>query len=244
MNKEYSNKYINKYVTDNHIKLSQNQIKILFEDRFKNNDSIVKSQLPICLKYAIKYSYKSKFTPEDLFSISLLALQKAVNGYDTTSEASFTTYCKNYINYDLMNYLNNPDTSIIKQPQKQKNMNTKGLIIPQAYSFSNWIDDNGNYSIDFENNYSFETDINIQKDNEDKLIELIRNNLKKEMWSDIVINKLGLGMVKRLNNREHSKLLDINEKQYSTIYKQSIERLKQNKGFKIALNQIINKKQM
>lgn len=217
---------LTKYVTENKIILAQDKIRLLFNNLEENKNTIVKSQLPLALYLASSFSKTTKHHLEDLFAEALIAISESILKYDNTSKASFTTFCKQNIIWKLNSF----DNDLIRIPRNR----IKNDDNPKAKLFSNYLnDDNNNY---FEETIADDSTLKI--DIEQNLINLIKENLKKEYWADIVIKNMGLGMNKRMNCREIGEYYNKNKEGIRQIYETSLKKLQNNDEFKFKLKEL------
>jgi RNA polymerase sigma factor (sigma-70 family) len=157
---------LSKYVNDNYIKLSNEEIFKLFDNRTKNKNTIVKSQLPFLLKIADSFSKTTKSNIDDLFSDGLIVLSKSIDDFITINNVPFTSYFKTCLNNKFVTITN-----------RVNNKNT----VNYTYPFSSFdYDFNKESSTNYEPNY-----------NENEIINIIKKNLNTKQ-SDIVIKYLGI----------------------------------------------------
>ncbi|OCK42515.1 hypothetical protein BA195_10085 [Tenacibaculum soleae] len=219
---------LQKYVEQNKIKLTQDQIKELCNNKERNQDLIIKSQLPLVLNISNSFNSTTGANIEDLFSKALEATHNALINYDNKSNASFTTYAKISIINALKDYrLHN--NNIIKQPSKNKELsNTK------AYCFS---------SFNSEDNKAIEDTIedttNSIYSDEDKLEQLIKDNLKAD-YANIVILYFGINQDKSKVCIEIAEELNTTKQNINDKLLKALNKLKSNTHFKTLLKKLYN----
>ncbi|WP_067150826.1 sigma factor [Pseudotamlana agarivorans] len=227
---------LTKYVQQNKVKLSTNEVRLLFNDIDTNKDIIIKSQLPLVLYLASNFSYKTGLPIEELFSIGLESLYKALTKYNNSSNASFTTFAKTCILTRFGTY----EDGIIRIPYHQ----FKNEDNPKAHTFSslnkNSIEDDS--LIKIENNIADEVDETIDVDTND-LIKLINTTLKKTNHSYVVINYLGLGLKEKKTFQQIGNEVNLTHQRTQQIFSTSIDKLKRNKVFKMALKRLTDYEQ-
>tara|TARA_R110000851_G_scaffold237164_2_gene390004 strand:- start:120 stop:821 length:702 start_codon:yes stop_codon:yes gene_type:complete len=217
-----------KYITDNSIKLNEKEINLLFVDRELNKNTLVKSHLPLVLKLAKKFAFATGYSLEDCISQSMEGLTKAIYGYDTDSVVYFTTYATQAITnqmYILNTTANSRD--IIREPTVNKvSSNTKARVFSEYYGK----DEDGNEKLPFEDRMVYE-ECNENIQDTTKIIELIKRCLKKDKWSDIVIQRLGLITGEKVSLVNLGIQYGTSHQNIQSMYTKSIERLKEDKSF-------------
>lgn len=222
-------KQLSKYVEENKLILTQNEIKKLFNNTQKNQDLIIKTQLPLILSIANSFSKTTGTSIEALFSKGLEATFKALFKYKITSDATYTTFNKKVVTNALKDYrLHNDNT--IKQPAKNKDLPTI-----KAYPFSNFINEKDE---PFENNISSFIEEKYYSD-EDKLEAIINDNLKPS-YATIVINYFGINKNKPKTFDEVAEELNTTKQNVHDKYQKAITKLQANKHFKALLKNLYN----
>ncbi|MBP0904864.1 hypothetical protein ACFSKN_04645 [Mariniflexile gromovii] len=224
---------LKKYVNDNYIKLSTDEVRLLFENIEANKELIVKTQLPLVLNLVMRFTKSKNINSEELFSVALEALTNSIEKYNNSNEATFTTFCYHNIYFSLLDYQDN----IIRIPANAKKFTDN----PKAYSFSNWNNEDNNFK--FEDR--FESYDSIKTCNESELIEIIKEhlishkkNVNGDMQADIVIKYLGLNMDKSINLPKQAESLNLTPQRVQQLYHTAMNRLKENKAFKMALKRL------
>jgi hypothetical protein len=69
------------------------------------------------------------------------------------------------------------------------------------------------------------------RDIEDELIQLIKDSLKKEMWSDIVIKRMGIGLDNVVPYKILSEEYNKSNQSINALYTRGISKLKKNVVF-------------
>lgn len=221
---------ISKYVEENKLKLTQNEILNLFNDREKNKNKIIKSQLPLVLLLAGSYSSTTNYSVDDLFSYGLEGLTNALYTFKIDTPATFTTYANKCIKTALNGYVyHNTTKTVIKQPSS----NFRGITIPKAYLMTELSDDE----------YNFEekiTDSNEPKKcNEEEIYNLIYDCLKPS-YAYIVTQYLGIN---EEENKTFNKIAEEQNKTRENIrqqYHKAIQILKDNEDFKYHFRTMFN----
>ena len=217
---------ISKYVEDNTIKLSQVEIRELFNDKENNKNIIIKSQLALALSIADSFSKTTEYTVESLFSEAVMALTSAHRLYDHNHKATFTTYAKTAMTNKLSNIRNE---DLIRKP----GMNTKNHLIPKTSLFCDLMerDDDGKYD-----EFDVIDDSDVYESFEDEYVEAVKKYSKNDKGSDIVLRYLGLGYDKAMTFPEIAKLYGMTYQGIRLLYHNEIERLQNNDIFKNKLN--------
>ncbi|WP_339875245.1 sigma-70 family RNA polymerase sigma factor [Olleya marilimosa] len=210
---------IQKYVEQNKIKLSQDEIRQLFQDKELNESKIIQSQLPLALKLTTNKCAYTSADIEDVFSYALEALKNAFSTYQPDNAASFTTYAKKCIENGINNYkLFN--TNVIKQPSRNQELSKI-----KAFTFSSFVSDDE--TIPFENIPIIE-DTRIS--DEDALIKLLQDNLKPS-YSYIIIQYYGIGQDKPKTLKEIGELINTSRQDVEIKLKRILNKLKNNERF-------------
>ena len=217
---------LSKYVEDNKIVLSQVEIRKLFKDKEHNRNKIIRTQLPLVLSIADSFSKTTGNPIEELFCNAMETLTKALNLYDETNKASFTTYVKVSITNQLST---KKSDGLIRTPV----MNTHNKVFPTAYVFSDLnVDDDGEAKefdvIDESEPYD---------SYEDEYIEAINEYTKNAKGADIVTRYLGLGYDKAMTFSEIGKLHNQTGANIRNLYHAEIQRLKDSDTFKKIINE-------
>ncbi|OCK42516.1 hypothetical protein BA195_10090 [Tenacibaculum soleae] len=225
--------YLINYVTDNYIQLDIQNVKDLFQDKERNQDTIIKSQLPLVYKLANSYSITTPITIEELFSIGLEALLDASQRFDNSNGASFTSYASKVITSHYSNHIHS--NRLIPIPHSKSE-----AIKPVAFTFSQLTKDDENESF-ISTTLSNNIDLNYSYlSNEDVLIQLIEDTLNNPKWASIVVEVLGIGMFKKKKQIEIAEENNTTKQNIGQMYNKAINRLKNNKAFKNKIRGLYN----
>lgn len=225
---------LSKYVNDNKLKFTPDEIKQLFQDKDKNRNKIISSQLPLALNIADSFNKTTGIDIDYLFSYALEGLLNALDTFspDDKSNSTFTTYSKTCITNSIIYSTRYNKMNIINKPYQ----NVKNEPVPIAYTFTSLL---RNYNEDdefgIENNIS--DDSRPYSDNEDKLESEIRKQLKPKV-ADVVILYLGINQDKALTFKEIGKLKDKSSQAVHLSYHTGLSKLKENERFKKYLNNL------
>ncbi|MDP2685931.1 MAG: sigma-70 family RNA polymerase sigma factor [Aequorivita sp.] len=229
------------FVANNSIKLSNKKIDKMFEERIENENNIARTHLPLVLAIANSFNYTTGVSFDEIFSAGLLGLTYAIQTYKPTHsekyQATFTTYAKICITNKIIEFKNVDE--IIKPPKCNRNNN----VVPTTYKFSDLLRDNNDgdeptmeerIANEFEDDYQ-ENEIN----NELELIQIIKQEVKKEKQQDIIIKYFGL-MCEAKNYRELAKEYNTSYQNIGSTFNKVINKLKKNERFKMKLKQLYN----
>ncbi|KQC33419.1 hypothetical protein AAU57_08890 [Nonlabens sp. YIK11] len=178
-----------------------------------------------------KFSFTTKHTLSDLISYALEGLMIAYHNYDESkSNKGFSSFASYGIRNNLLSLIDSKqnESDIISKPINKETEH------PTAYVFSNWDSDDADYK--FED--MFEASEPEPDDNDEKLIQLIKDHLKKPNWADVVILHLGLGRQNKLRLRTIAEKYNVTSSRIGQIFDKNIERLQNNPEFLIRLRQI------
>jgi RNA polymerase sigma factor (sigma-70 family) len=212
------------FLRKHHIKISLDKIEELFKDREANKDTIVRTQFALVIMMVEKFSLTSNQTISDLTSNALEGLYKAVENYDTDKAnngfSQFASYAIRNSLLSLISYQKTHECNIISKPLKASDN--------PCYVFSdmNTTDDDNHFE-----NTLVADDETEHRDIEDELIQLIKDSLKKEMWSDIVIKRMGLGLLKPVQYKVLSEKYGKSKQSINALYNTGINKLKKNVVF-------------
>lgn len=211
------------YVKKNHIQLSQDDIIKNFDDK----QLVIKSQLALVLNIAKSFHNTSGIPLEDLFSVGLIGLTKAYDGYSSNNnaKATFTTYASLAIRNEIITFVKtNPIKNIISIPATYDS-NKKTVQHHKVYP-------NSTFDEDYlklmepeshpEYNWAYET---FKK----KLIKLVERKFKEEEQI-IFLNYAGINR-KKLSFKEVANLINKSAETARQKYKRIIERIQQDKEF-------------
>ena len=107
------------YLKKNHIKLSQNEIKQLFNDRETNKEIIARSQFAMVMHLAKKYELVNTSKQlDEVISDGLLGLNRAIKYYDPNKGVDFAAYA--YTSIRHLMYEHRMDNEIIQPSTREK----------------------------------------------------------------------------------------------------------------------------
>lgn len=200
------------YLKKMHITLSKEKIEKLFDDKEKNVDTIIRSQMALVIFMVNQYYHSGHQLPE-LTSNALEGLYKAYRNYDKDKAkkgfSSFAGYQIRNALISLIKYKKTNEKDIIPQPLNK-------ISDTKAYTFSDLYNDNDDRV--FEDTIQ-ETSEDYLPGNEKELIKLLRDNLKKEIWVEMIQDRYGIGreemmikeMVPKYNKSSQNLSYTINE---------------------------------
>lgn len=207
---------ISQFVKKNHIKMSQEDIIINFNDK----ETIVKSQLALALNLADSFNKTTGNNIDDLFAVALLSINNAYEKYDLTLKvARFSTYCRKTIVNSLLSFKDN----IIRRPF----LNTKNVLVPSA---------NYDFEVDYLESLEDVETTSYGNIDIEPIVRLI-TELLSPIDSSVVINKLGLLEVKK-TFKQLGKEYNRSGEAIRIRYIKSIEALKNNKRFINEMNKV------
>lgn len=219
---------IQKYVEQNKIKLSQDEIKELFDNRKLNKTKIIQSQLPLVLNICASFQQTTNNNIEDLFSYGLEALNNAFETFNPDANTTFTTYAKKCIENGVKDYRIHIN-SLIRKPIR----NTNNITVPVANVFSSYIN-NEDESTPFDN---ITDEDNSRISDEDALIKLLKDNLKP-VEAYIIIQYFGLGEDKKKTLAEIGDELNRTKEAIRLRKEYILNKLKSNERFLILLKRL------
>lgn len=207
---------ISQFVKKNHIKMSQEDIIINFNDK----ETIVKSQLALALNLADSFNKTTGNNIDDLFAVALLSINNAYEKYDLTLKvARFSTYCRKTIVNSLLSFKDN----IIRRPF----LNTKNVLVPSA---------NYDFEVDYLESLEDVETTSYGNIDIEPIVRLI-TELLSPIDSSVVINNLGLLEVKK-TFKQLGKEYNRSGEAIRIRYIKSIEALKNNKRFINEMNKV------
>lgn len=228
------------FVATNSIKLSIKEIDTLFENRTRNENTIAKSHLPLVLAMANSFYNTTGVSFNELFSSGLLGLTNAIQTYNPTNKATFTTYAKTCIVNQINQLVKSPIDEVIRPPFT----NRRNVTVPSAYIFSRWL------TYESEDTVEFTVEDKIRNEVEDlyqdynntelELIKIIKQEIQIEKHQDIIIKFFGLGMVEPMKQFELAQEYNTSPQNISDIFRKVITKLKKNEKFKTKLKQLYN----
>jgi RNA polymerase sigma factor (sigma-70 family) len=213
------------FLRKHHIKIPLYKIEELFKDREANKEKIVRTQFALVIMMVEKFSLTSNQTISDLTSNALEGLYKAVENYDTDKAnngfSQFASYAIRNSLLSLISYQKTHECNIISKPLKASDN--------PCYVFTdmNTTEDDDNH---FENTLVADDETE-HRDIEDELIQLIKDSLKKEMWSDIVIKRMGIGLDNVVPYKILSEEYNKSNQSINALYTRGISKLQGNPEF-------------
>ena len=167
------------YVRQNQINLSADEIIQLFDDVENNKETIIKTQLALCLNLANRYASLYNQNVNELFSDALYAASKCISGFNPTLGLTFSTYAGK----SIVNEFQLHQTNVIKQPKHQTFHQypiTKAYRFPEFYDYEKMVGDITPSEID----------------NSQQLVQLIKTiipeNKHQQKYQHIMIEYFGL----------------------------------------------------
>lgn len=212
-------KSLSKYVESNKVKLTQEEVKTLFNEKEINKEIIIKSQLPLVLNLSASFNATSGTPIEQLFSYAIEGILKAFETYDNTNVASFTTYAKKSIEWSLMDYKTH-QTNVIKQPKKTLENN---IDIGTARLFGDMLKDDDKFDVPDTSE--------IYNNNEVELIHLLKEHIKPN-YIETIILYFGIGEDKPLTQKEVAKIKGVSTEAISQLLKKGLNEIKNNNKLK------------
>jgi RNA polymerase sigma factor (sigma-70 family) len=212
------------FLRKHHIKISLDKIEELFKDREANKETIVRTQFALVIMMVEKFSLTSNQSVSDLTSNALEGLYKAVENYDTDKAnngfSQFASYAIRNSLLSLISYQKTHECNIISKPLKASDN--------PCYVFTdmNTTDDDNHFE-----NTLVADDETEHRDIEDELIQLIKDSLKKEMWADIVIKRMGIGLDNVVPYKILSEEYNKSNQSINALYTRGISKLQGNPEF-------------
>ena len=194
--------------------LNKEEERYLFE-KYKNEknldakDKLVHHNLRLVAHVSKKYS-SSTIPSEDLISIGIIGLIKAINSFDYTKGIKFATYAARCIDNEILMAL------------RSESKNVSNVFL-EDYIGS---DDEGN-NISFLDILSTDDDVHKKVDikiNSEVLYDLI-DTLLEDREKEIIIIRYGLKGQKRYTQREIAKKFGISRSYVSRIEKKAVDKL-------------------
>jgi RNA polymerase sigma factor (sigma-70 family) len=219
-----------KYLRENNLKISEEELENMFKDKEENEDKIIRSQLALAIvivnDWYSKLNYK--YNVESLSSYALEGLYKAYQRYNPIKTK------KGFKMYSGQLMKNNIITNI-----KYKKVNENDIIstpLELSYSICDVFSDLGIYNNDEDGEKAFEDSLEapeevIHIDKEQDIINIIKKHLKHRN-ADIVISKLGLGLLNPIKTKELAKKHNITINAVNQQYNILIKKLSKNEEFK------------
>jgi len=222
-----------KYLKKNHIKLTQEEIKELFNDRDLNTETIVRSQMALVMQLSQHYHhYNSNKTFDEIVSDAMQGLLKAIVYYNPSKGVDFTAYAYTLIKQVLYQYKD--DNNMIVQSRNSKKYYTENnYIIPTATSVDTFVGKNGDTISFFEVYVNEDNDFKEDTERYDRLCTVIKETLSdKPKWSDIVIATFGLcGKSEKVTQEDISQMYGISKQAVNQFKNFALKRLKNNEEF-------------
>lgn len=223
---------ITKYVNDNQITLTTQQVRVLFDNRERNKDLIANAHLALVLSVVQRFKTKETKQFSEVFSDGLLGLQQAIMGYDNDSNVDFPTYAKTVITNTIKQYIN-VESDLIRRPFS----NRLGLEVPTAYQFSHY--ENDDTDSDFNRVLNTLTEKEPQyTNNEEILVKTILKSSKKDKYGQIVCDYLGLGLDKSKTQKEIANEYGVTRQRIEQIVNDTLKKLRTNEAFTNKLKEI------
>jgi hypothetical protein len=214
-----------KYLGENHISISKKELENMFNDKEKNKDKIIRSQFAMVLMLVSKFSHTTGHSTSNLISYALEGLYKAYKCYDrdrgNNGFSQFASYAIRNNMIILNNHSKTTDKDIISIPISQNN------TICNVFTDMIRSSDDVDY---FENTLAADDETE-HRDIEDELIQLIKDSLKKEMWSDIVIKRMGIGLDNVVPYKILSEEYNKSNQSINALYTRGISKLQGNPEF-------------
>jgi RNA polymerase sigma factor (sigma-70 family) len=219
-----------KYLRQNNLKISEEQVENMFKDKEKNKDIIIRSQFALAIvivnDWYSKLNYK--YNVESLSSYALEGLYKAYQTYNTNkTKKGFKMYSGQLMKNSII-------TNI-----KYKKVNESNIIstpLELSYSICDVFSDLAIYNNDEDGEKAFEDrleapeEVNIV-DREQDIINIIKDTMKPRN-ADIVISKLGLCLLNPIKTKELAKKHNISRNAINQQYKILLRKLSKNEEFK------------
>jgi RNA polymerase sigma factor (sigma-70 family) len=219
-----------KYLKQNNLKISEEQVEKLFKNKEENEDVIIRSQFALTIvivnDWYSKLNYK--YNAESLSSYALEGLYKAYQTYKTTkTKKGFKMYSGQLMKNSII-------TNI-----KYKKVNENDIIstpLQLSYGVCEVFSDLAIYNNDEDGEKAFEDSIEAPEevnivDKEQDIINIIKDTLKPRN-ADILISKLGLNLIEPIKTKELAKKHNISSNAVNQQYNILLNKLKKNEEFK------------
>lgn len=224
-----------KYLKQNHIKLSQDKIKELFNDKEANKELIVKSQMALIMRLAQQFhSFNPTKTFDEIVSDCMLGLMTAIKYYDNTRGVDFTAYAYTSIKHGIYEYRN--ENRIIKLSVKAALGQLPDDEVKVTTTKFEDMFNQESEQITFLDIYKSPNEDEELKDDLDRtnnLCLLIRKTFeKKEKYADILIATFGLcGKSDKVKLDDIAEMFSCSKQYIAQVKKEAIEKLKNNEEF-------------
>ncbi len=217
---------IKKFVKENHINLSVEEVNELFKDKEKNKDIIFKSQLALVLNISGKTFRKKNKNFGEIFADGLFGLSNAFKTFKPNKGYMFSSYAKVSIQNTI--YDNLKKDNIIRQPFS----NLRGAQVATARVFSDYIKttEEGDYEI-LNRRLSDTIDSVTPKDNESVLKQFIFDTIKDDKKASIISDNLGLCLDKKKSMEAIGKEWGVTKQNISQLIIREMKKLKENEKF-------------
>ena len=225
-----------KYLRENNLKLSEEQVENMFKNKEENKDVIIKSQFALAIVIVNDWYSKLNYN-HNVESLSSYALEGLYKAYQTYNPIKTKKGFKMYSGQLMKN-------SIITNI-KYKKVNENDIIstpLELSYGVCDVFSDLAIYNNDEDGEEAFEDrleapdEVNIV-DREQDIINIIKDTLKPRN-ADIVISKLGLCMLNPIKTKELAKKHNISSNAINQQYKILLIKLSKNKEFKSKLDNL------
>lgn len=222
---------IQKYVRENHLRVTNEEVRELFNDREKNKNKILKTQLALVLNVTTNIYHNHSKLFEEVFSDGLYGLTRAVETYNPEHKGTFSTYAKTAIKHTIYENLNSH--KMIREPSS----NRRGIEVPTARVFSDYIREGEDGELEITDRIEGIIDDTNLNTNEVQLRQFIIDALGSERKGNIISDSLGLCLDKKKTYGEIGKELNISKQRVSQVYLKEMDKLKDNEIFKKKLRE-------
>ncbi|MFI8379602.1 hypothetical protein [Leeuwenhoekiella sp. NPDC079379] len=231
------------YVHKNYIKLSKDEIKDIYNTQELTPttiETLVKSQLPLALKYATSFAANSNQNLDYCFSIALENLHQSVLKYNPNNKknASLTSYAIVGLKNALTHFIQFPHDNIIGKKKSNENWGGKTKV----KFFSEYQTEDGNYldTIIEDESTTYSEDYDLLKDLIKKIIlqEFTGARYPTEKQTrlyNITIDWFNLNCQDDLSMKDIGKRHNLSRQTINSIVKMVTNKLKENEAFKQAL---------
>lgn len=159
-----------------------------------------------CVAFALK-SLKQNPFDEDLYSVGIVGLCKAINGFDASKGVKFNTYAVRAIQYEILKSFRKKriiPTISLDEPHKLAN--------EDEVSYADMIADNKSFEEDVLADMQYEEIMNMLLDREQKIISLrMDGKTQKEIAEILCISQPYISRVIKSAYKKCKKILDMED---------------------------------